>query len=52
MSGRQLVMFALLMGAVAAGVVWWLERYQAELLIAKFEQHLAEQAAGGGGETA
>ncbi len=33
MTHKQVVMAALILGLVAAGVVWWLERYNRELLI-------------------
>lgn len=40
MSPRQLIVTSVLVGVVAAAVVWFLERYQAELLAMKFQQVL------------
>ncbi len=40
MTHKQVVMAALILGLVAAGVVWWLERYNRELLINQFREQL------------
>lgn len=56
MSTRQVILFALVLGLVAAGAVWYLERFQIGVMHAKFEDLLSKHAAfrdymeGGGGE--
>jgi hypothetical protein len=40
MTTRQVLLSSLVLGVVAAAVVWWLERYNRDLLIAQFREQL------------
>lgn len=40
MSNRQVVLTAIILGLCASMVVWWLERYNRELLIQQFHEQI------------
>ena len=58
MTGRQLVVFAVILGVTAAAVVWYLERFEIDRGWAKMAEYLAKHdefrrfADGGGGSPA
>jgi len=42
-SWKQTVVAALILAVVAAGLMWYMERYQGDMLVAKFHEYLRKQ---------
>jgi len=39
---RRVIMAGLILGVVAAGLVWWLERFESRRLIGEFQDYLRD----------
>jgi len=47
---RQTIVAAVIMGLIAAALVWYLERFQTELIVEKFRKEIDEWKGTIGGE--